>query len=307
MPQTLTYSTKPRLTKLEAALAERLRASSSPVVTPYQLFQELRKLFESNQKLHTRKGIPDQDDLGRRRRGLLKAGIIFPDRDYKNRAYRILENSDRPTEEICCIVDRFCYVSHLSAMARFGLTDRRPRALHMTAPHQKILPNLLRQAMLHDYGEHTLQTLDEHQIVSLQGVNHPKNVRGRETIIFRTINLGDSIPIRDSFARIATIGQTFVDMLEEPGICGGMAHVLDVWREHAGTYLDDIITTVQNSPRTITKIRAGYIIDELIGMKDERVERWKNLAQRGSSRVLDPTRPFAPQYSEKWMISLNVA
>lgn len=294
------------LTKLETALADRLRESGWPLITPYGLFLELRALYTSGRRLRQRKHLPDSAELAQRRRSLARAGILAADPDYGHRAHRIVTNSDCSAEEICCLVDRYCYIAHLSAMARYGLTDRRPSALHLRASERRLASRLLAEAMIGDYGEDALQGLDEDQILRPHTIAHPATVRGRSLALFRTKHLGESLTIRGTHARIATIGQTFSDMLEAPGVCGGMAHVIEVWREHAALYLEDVIPAVERAPHAIVRIRAGYILDELMEINDQRVQAWTRHAQRGSSRRLDPERPFAPTYSEKWMLSTNV-
>ncbi len=60
------------------------------------------------------------------------------------------------------------------------------------------------------------------------------------------------------------------------------------------------------TPKALIKSRAGYILEERLGLHHPCVESWKAFGQRGGSRRLDPARDFAPVFSETWMISLNV-
>ena len=135
---------------------------------------------------------------------------------------------------------------------------------------------------------------------------HATKVRRRPVAWHDIRHPGEAVQVRDSTVRMAKIGQTFMDMLMENQWCGGMSHVLDVWDEHARTYLEDIITAIEQAPKKLVKVRAGYILDERLKIHDPRIESWRAFAQRGSSQKLDPSREFAPTFSEKWMLSLNV-
>ncbi|MDQ8194006.1 hypothetical protein QEH59_06195 [Coraliomargarita sp. SDUM461004] len=219
-----------------------------------------------------------------------------------------MNNSDRSAEEICGVIDPFGYISHLSAMARYGLTDRRSKALQITLPDAKTGKQLWKEQIFErDYTEEERTSLSPAEIISPSPrSSFPIKVRGQEISIKRTSHLADSQPIKGSLSRIEKVGQVFAGMLEEPDLCGGMKHVIEVWEEHAQTYLEEIIEAVESRPKGITKVRAGYLLDELLGIKNPRIENWTQFAQRGGSRMLNPSAPFESKFSEKWMLSLNV-
>ncbi len=291
------------MTQLGEALAEILNAQPKPLLTNYEIFRELWKIYELGEVAYLRGDVPTKETFRRTRTLLRKEGIIRQDSDYTS-LWRVLSKAGESPEDIICSVDPHCYISHMSAMQRYGLTNRRPEALFLTQPTPQIRREWLFAMMREDYGE--AYTIYGDEIELPKALKHPPHVRGRAVSFHATKYYGDHVQVKGSFSRIATIGQTFLDMLEFPDYCGGIIHVLDAWSQHAHPYLDEIIARVDTCEKPILKVRAGYILDECLGVEDSRIDAWLKFAQRGSSRVLDAGKPFSAEHSEKWMLSINV-
>ena len=279
-----------------------LEENGKPVLTPFDFFQFIRRMYKeaAGKKLYLRGSTPSEGDFARLRSNLKTAGVIGTDQDYGGRIIRLLTVSDLPAEDIICLVDPTCYVSHLSAMQRWGLTDRSPSALILTRPDRKTARARLQGHMTGVLGE------NESNPFPLKIVGHPVRVRRRPVHIYESKAAGAFLKNRGDDVRLSAIGQTFLDMLQRPDLCGGMSHILDVWNEHAETYLDDIVAAVDTAASKLVKSRAGYILEERLGLHHHGIGRWKMFGQRGGSRKLDPDKAFAPAFSETWMISLNV-
>jgi len=293
-----------RLTKAGIELAQIITSWQKPVVTPYEVFFAYRKLFGLNKRLYLKSSIPEVSGCNRLRNKLVQARFLLSDENYHNRAYKIATEGASTADEVCCCVDPFCYVSHMSAMQRYGLTNRRPDALHLTRPDRETLKRLIKEKMIADYGGKIPNNTDE--VMPLNSIGHPKIVRGRKVHVIHTKQFGENIRIRGTHTRASTIGQTFLDTLMEPQLCGGMSHVIEVWLDHAPMYQQEIIDTINMSTSPISKLRAGYILEERLGIRHQAIDEWVKHAVRGSSRVLDPEKPFEQNHSERWMLSINV-
>lgn len=292
-----------RMTRAGRHLADLIEKHGKPVLTPVDFYSLIRQMYQKspNKKLYLRKSDPGIDDYHRLKRILVHAGIVRIDRDYRARALRILTISDRPTEEIACLIDPTCYVAYLSAMERWGLTNRSPKALMLSRPDRNTALDQLRRHRQYVLGEH-----HDTNIFPLHLIKHPARVREGRVKMFMTKLAGANLTIRGSDVRISTIGQTFLDMLQKPDLCGGMPHVLEVWEQHADTYLDSIVAAIDTASNGLVKSRAGYILQEYLGLDHFRISNWKAFSQRGGSRKLDPSQNYVPIYSETWMISINV-
>lgn len=186
-------------------------------------------------------------------------------------------------------------------MQRYGLTDRSPEALHMSTP-ARALWTKMREA-----GESEILSPASHVTPpKLVRIGIKPIVRKRHVTLHETRHPMPTREIADERARIAAIGYVFVDMLDQPALCGGMNHVLGCFDRHAETWLPDIITAVEAIDSPIIKVRAGYILDEMLQLELPQISKWLDCAQRGGSRKLDPKAPYGSVYSEKWMIALNV-
>jgi predicted transcriptional regulator of viral defense system len=287
-----------RMTNLAEAVANKLRAAGRPVIADVDIVRAMEEVYIEGKVRYLRGERPSISAFDRTRSILKAEKIIARDNDYR-RFWRLNTVPDRSADELVCLVDETVYISHLSAMQAYGLTNRRPTELHLTRSDEAYWRTARTQLLerFHQYEEFNFKLLRTH---------HPASVRGRRLSTLTTKCFGEFRQLRNSFARVSSIGQTFYDMLSSPELCGGMPHVLNVFEDHASTYQHEIVDQVDKGESPIVKVRAGYILEEKLGLRDDTVRSWLSWAQRGGSRVLDPQKPFGPAHSERWMISINV-
>jgi predicted transcriptional regulator of viral defense system len=283
-----------KMTRLGEAVARELRRKKLPLVEDADLWDILCGIYKERSVAYLRGDAPSASTLDRLKSVLRSERIIARDYDYA-RVWRVLEVPDIEADEVVCLLDKGTCVSHLSAMQTFHLTDRRPQTLFITVATNELWREIVQQ---HDY--HSAATPPAHRR------HHPDVVRSRNLEILQTKAFPKTTQIKSSFLRVTEIGETFLSMLEHPERCGGMSHVLDVFSSHAETYLDQIVKAVDQAGAKLTKVRAGYIITERLGLVQSTAESWVRFAQRGGSQRLDPKAPYKPLFSERWMISLNV-
>ncbi|VVE29085.1 hypothetical protein PHO31112_03541 [Pandoraea horticolens] len=287
-----------------------LKEHPSPIVTTYDLGVEILKLYlareYSGQKIKKLSSpLPERSSISRYRNALMELGILEERRGLPADTYILPSSPHQDDMNLACGIDPFCYVSHLSAMAYHGLTDRFSKTLFLTTLPSTPWRKRAEEKMHRDLGD-ALEKFREIHFPT--PTRHTLSAIGRQPVnthVSKYADAGAYVHLSDRPTRVSSIGRTFLDMLRQADLCGGMIHVVRVFESTASTYLPLIVSEIDRHGTAIDKVRAGYILDERCGIHDARVEQWHTLAQRGGSRVLDASAPFWPEFSEKWCLSIN--
>ncbi len=298
--------------EIRTALALEIGHLKQPVVTSYDIGQLVFQLYQAKtykgEKLSgIQKEYPERQDYMRLVKMLLRAGVLQEKKIASNpEVFTVLGTGQPSPGEVACCIDPFAYVSHLSAMEWHGLTDRIPKTLFISSPAPLHWGKFSRERMLKDLGGDEAYTVYSYsRLPQLRRLNLAKV--GRETVHrHASLHPGAFIVVRDRRLRVATIGRTFLDMIREPDLCGGIYHVLDVYQEHAERYLQLVVDEIDQHGTKIEKMRGGYILEERLGLNHDTIGKWSKFAQRGGSRKLYAHSEYSPRFSEKWCLSLNI-
>lgn len=238
-------------------------------------------------------------------RTLSSFGLISPSKDFKpGTVFHLFGRVKSQATEVACSVDPFAYVSHLSAMEYHGITDRFSKILYLSTPPDREWKEQANERMEKDLKPNK----DFYLANKLPALKFQKfeRINGMRVELMRRSHRGAFKTIKSPAIRVAMIGRTFLDMLREPEFCGGIQHVVDVYRGYAGTYLKLIVEEVSKHGTAIEQARAGFLLESVCGLSDPQIDIWATSVQRGGSRKLDPKGEYAAFFSDRWALSLNV-
>jgi predicted transcriptional regulator of viral defense system len=294
---------------LNEAAVRALRGYGLPVLTDYQLGLVVYRLVREGRKgdadLRLQIKAPERRHYAQVLKFLVTLGVASPIAGFAEGAVFSLLGRDSPNPlAVLCTVDPFAYISHLSAMEYHGLTDRVPTTVYLTSPPSLEWRALAQTRMLKDLG-------DEADGYRTAGFPLLRRLRvtaiGKRAVhVTQRKSAGAFVVSEHGYLRVASIGRTFLEMVAEPDLCGGIRHVISVYAEHAATNRKLILAEVDRHGTAIDKVRAGYLLEEICSIRDPIVDHWQQtVVQRGGSRRLDAGAPYASMYSERWSLSLN--
>ena len=117
--------------------------------------------------------------------------------------------------------------------------------------------------------------------------------------------------------RLTDVERTLLDGLRYPKHCGGLGEVFRGWVRASesdggkpgartpGIDVERLVDYAERFDQLILYQRLGFVM-ETLGLGHPRLDVWKReKVVRGGSRVLDPDRPYAPEFSEDWGLSVN--
>ncbi|MDO8291018.1 MAG: hypothetical protein Q7T44_17525 [Parvibaculum sp.] len=301
---------KPVQFPIQRALAIELGKLGTPAVLRYDIARITWHLYKGRtyegQPLAIKLEVLDTRAFFRIEKMLQSNGILQSLPGVTGQAaYGLIGGNLSDHNAVICSIDPFCYLSHLSAMEFHGLTDRMPEQIYISTPASTEWTAFAVERMVKDLGE-------DWAAYSASGLPRlgrtSVNKLGKRPVHrYSSIHRGAFRSIKDSPVRVATLGRTFLDMLREPVLCGGIAHVLQVFKEHAATSKRLIFDELDRHGTKIDKVRAGFILEEICQLHDPRIDAWVECAARGGSRKLDASADYEPKFSERWMLSINTA
>lgn len=294
---------------LPQAVSIALTKQHTPVATSYELglltFGLYREKKIEGQELSVRSDIPNRRQYRAVVDALRSYGILRPVPGIAMEQAFLLGPGDIPSiDVVLCSVDPFAYISHFTAMAFHGFTERIPQLTYITTPPPRLWRQYADKKMKDDLAD-SLQDYLDSGLPTLQRARM-QTVLGQRVHTLHRKHWGGYRNVRDTGVRVSSIGRTFLDMSREPDLCGGMRHVMEVFRENAQRNLRLIVAEVEQHGGPIDKVRVGYMLSEECGVSDPVVAAWKQFAQRGGSRKLYAQGEYSSQYSEDWCLSLNV-
>jgi predicted transcriptional regulator of viral defense system len=227
---------------------------------------------------------------------------LIRDKDFQSLLYTVCDGG---SAQVMLDADPFCYLSHASALAVHRLAPE-PSELQVSTPERGLWSAQARVEMTAALG-FELEDADEDDLPF--PLTRPQPHAWIRDVTVHRHETRTPLP-RDQLGpnpiRVTPIGMSFRDTLAAPAWCGGMPTIVALWRINAAGHRDAIIEAISASDEKIVRVRAGYLLEEMLGIEDPRIEAWVADAQRGSSRKLDPSAPYAPRFSARWMLSINV-
>lgn len=293
---------------LSRAASLALSKYEHPTLTAYSLGVMVFNLYVSGaiegHDLRVKNPLPERRHFTQVLDFFLSHGVLREVRGFSHRSvFSVIGRHDEVATEVVCTADPFAYLSHLSAMEIHGLTDRLPQTVFISSPPSTPWRQFADEQMHKDLGAH----FDDYLSAGFPLLWRTRidKVLGHPVHTFQSVHLGAFKKLDPQGVRVATLGRTFLDMLRDPDLCGGIQHVLDVYRTHAKRYLGLIVGEAEQHGTAIDKVRAGYVLEELCHLESETVRTWTRFAKRGGSRKLVAKNPYSSTYSEKWCLSLN--
>lgn len=277
-------------------------------ISSLELFQQFCILFNNRQYLDKEISLPKTASLDNRfltfTKSLKAEGFTHVKKHF------ILDKSkDVTPASIICSIYPSTYISYLSAMRFYSITDRLPKITQLITPTRSEWKEQTQMEMfvfnhLYDWNIDVIPSYKKYTIpfpnpINGQILNFPCETYSKS-------HLSPYIQMSDG-TRVIVIGNLFVEMLENPINCGGIDHVLDTYINFGMIFKKEIFTALPKYSN-LTQAKVGFIFEQLLGLKNnDFLNKIKSNQKdiRGGSRKFISFESYNDVYSPEWNISLN--
>lgn len=247
------------------------------------------KFFNNKQIIGMRKNTNINKKFAEVSEFLLRRALIKD----SNHSYFTIGTRSYSDIEIVCSLYQVGYISYLSAMYLYGLTEQKPTKIDLSTPVRsewkkyKVIYERERKNYSINYPSENIR------IKSCYINVYPRSVTYIPTQLINNI-------------RVIGIGELFLEMIRYPDLCGGFTNVIKIYEKLATLYLSNIIQATNVYGSDIDKCRIGYILSVRLNIINSTILAWKAYSvSRGGSRKLLSSNPYSSIYDDEWCISLN--
>lgn len=277
-------------------------------ISSLELFKKFLILFHDREYLEQKISLPNNASLESRFHSFKKNFKAEGFENIKN--HFILDKSkDISPASIICSIYPETYISNLSAMRFYSITDRLPKVTQLVTPTRA---EWKKKAQIDFLKFNELYNLDVEtaSLYKKYSIPFPDTKNGRllnfqcETYSKSQVSPYTQMP---DGTRIIAIGNLFIEMLENFIPCGGIDHVLDTYINFGLIFKEEIFTSLPQYSN-ITQAKVGFIFEQLLGLKNNNFLseiKYKQREIRGGSRKFISFEPYSDIYSPEWNISLN--
>ena len=216
--------------------------------------------------------------------------------------YYVVKNHEISDLEIICSLYPYGYLSYLTAMQIYNLTNRFPKSIDFTAPPRAEWKKQQKQHFTENKYD------DPHFSPDDFITPYPSEIirfKRKKMNVHTRKNLSPFVH-RGENLRVIEIGCLFLEMLRFPNACGGFQHVFEIYEEMGEIFKERILSATDSFGTSIDKSRVGYIFEKHLDIQDDRISKWKTSSvSRGGSRKMLADEPYSDTYDEDWCISLN--
>jgi len=217
------------------------------------------------------------------------------------------------TSDICSLYSQG-YISHLSALDFYGLSNKIPKIIYFTVPQKNVWTQEAKTSVKKNMGDIEYNKYyDDYSYKFLKLYDEYPNLThflGYDVKVISSKSYNENqyqvLPDYKNM-RVKKLVFLFLDMLIKPNFFGGEQHVFDVFFNIDQKLYPMIVENARLFSSDINKARIGFLLNTVLKYENEIFDIWKRECKdkRGNSRKLIPSRKYSPVYSPEWNISIN--
>lgn len=295
--------------ELDAAMhAWLLNEYPFPAINSLELFKQYLHLFET--KKYQDKEIPLRKNASLERRFIdFKDNLKISGFTKIGKNYILRNPKEYKPADIICSIYPYTYISYLTAMRHYSLTDRLPTATQIVSIDRSQWKKI-KDAQYFDFIDRYAFNDSISRLYKKNNVPYPQGKEGKvvgfpcQVHSKRKLN---QYKQEESGIKVIVIGDLFLEMLENFDLCGGIDHVIDIYINYAAIFTKEILKSLPKYS-DITQAKVGFLFEKVLkvnlGEYLQQVKKEQKNA-RGGSRKFLANEPYSNVFSPDWNISLN--